>query len=698
MAKLDKDDVQNLFIRLMTAAQDKQPIDPEDFKKLQAAYKAGVAGANETIDYLVKGGAIIKIGTPTGPEFVMPDKGSGELPGKSAAEVEAARAAEQAEAQASATKATAKKKEAAKAAAAAEPSVPRPAVEKPRRFVSGRKPKGESATAAPAGELPELRPKTPGELAAEVTEPGRAGTVGASSVEAQKAVTSIRARNFNDEWAKLPAKKKTDALKRAFGSSGFANAEVRNKAGALALASEALDKAGLGGDKNLLGFDLKAKLREIKAMPADSAVRTLESTHGQVLNKGGTMSARVFSPGSVPAGAVAGATRRGPKLEPRPASPGFETAKKAEIPEGARARLAETAKVNRAEGAGSFSPEELPDLSPTGATPAAGGVGAAAAGLATDAAMEAAAAAATPAPAAPAAAKPGVKGRTPFQEAVLADPAKYGTGFGKGKVKATAEQFKARKALANSLKTPSENAYGAALSEAYASNPTKYGPKQSSKQTPEHKAARKALREKLRPQYFPDESKAAAKAAAAKEPKAPKTPKTTTPAVAPTVPPEVPTPGATAAVPGAAAAAAEAPAGTGLMDKAKDKAKGLAGKAGGVMRFLGPLFAIYGAYQVMSMLRQGTVGAADERRLKALQALNQVGGGAAQDEEMRRATGRMSAMVDLAGMQRQRSLDQMRQQYTGNEALDALLRGQQATLSAIAQPSQPSIAEMMARM
>ena len=134
------------------------------------------------------------------------------------------------------------------------------------------------------------------------------------------------------------------------------------------------------------------------------------------------------------------------------------------------------------------------------------------------------------------------------------------------------------------------------------------------------------------------------------------------------------------------------------MDKAKDKAKGLAGKAGGVMRFLGPLFAIYGAYQVMSMLRQGTVGAADERRLKALQALNQVGGGAAQDEEMRRATGRMSAMVDLAGMQRQRSLDQMRQQYTGNEALDALLRGQQATLSAIAQPSQPSIAEMMARM
>jgi hypothetical protein len=40
----------------------------------------------------------------------------------------------------------------------------------------------------------------------------------------------------------------------------------------------------------------------------------------------------------------------------------------------------------------------------------------------------------------------------------------------------------------------------------------------------------------------------------------------------------------------------------------------------------------------------------------------------------------------------------MRNQYTGNQALDALVRGQQASLAALAQPSRPSIAEMMARM
>ena len=128
-----------------------------------------------------------------------------------------------------------------------------------------------------------------------------------------------------------------------------------------------------------------------------------------------------------------------------------------------------------------------------------------------------------------------------------------------------------------------------------------------------------------------------------------------------------------------------------------EAAKKVGTKGAGLMRMLGPLIAIFGAYEVLSMLRQGTVGAEDERRLRALQALQGVSGGMQQDYANRQAIGQMQSMVDLAGMQRQRDLDEMNQQYTGNQAMDALLRGQQASLNALAMPSRPSIAEMMAR-
>ena len=130
----------------------------------------------------------------------------------------------------------------------------------------------------------------------------------------------------------------------------------------------------------------------------------------------------------------------------------------------------------------------------------------------------------------------------------------------------------------------------------------------------------------------------------------------------------------------------------------KETAKKIGKKGAGLGRFLGPLFAIFGAYEVMNMLREGTVGAADQRRMRALEALGNVGGGMQQDVGNRQAIAQMQSMVDLAGIQRQRGLDQMNQQYTGNQALDALLRGQQASLNTLAMPSRPSIAEMMARM
>jgi len=40
----------------------------------------------------------------------------------------------------------------------------------------------------------------------------------------------------------------------------------------------------------------------------------------------------------------------------------------------------------------------------------------------------------------------------------------------------------------------------------------------------------------------------------------------------------------------------------------------------------------------------------------------------------------------------------MQRRYLEDQALNAILSGQQASLAALAQPSRPSIAEMMARM
>jgi hypothetical protein len=138
-----------------------------------------------------------------------------------------------------------------------------------------------------------------------------------------------------------------------------------------------------------------------------------------------------------------------------------------------------------------------------------------------------------------------------------------------------------------------------------------------------------------------------------------------------------------------------------LKERAKKMgAKGakVVGKAAGVMRFLGPLAAVYGGYELLSALKGGTVDEADERRIQAIRALGAVGGGMEQDMAMKEQIRGMQRMVDLAAIQRQQALDQMRNQYTGNQALDALVRGQQASLAALAQPSRPSIAEMMARM
>jgi hypothetical protein len=132
--------------------------------------------------------------------------------------------------------------------------------------------------------------------------------------------------------------------------------------------------------------------------------------------------------------------------------------------------------------------------------------------------------------------------------------------------------------------------------------------------------------------------------------------------------------------------------------KAMGKAGGLASKGASALRFLGPLVALWGGYETLKLLHEGTVGAADEERLKTLEALNQISGGMGEDIQNKQAMLGMQRMVDMAAIQRQQQMDSRRQQFVDDEALNALLAGHQANLSVLAQPSRPSIAEMMARM
>lgn len=125
---------------------------------------------------------------------------------------------------------------------------------------------------------------------------------------------------------------------------------------------------------------------------------------------------------------------------------------------------------------------------------------------------------------------------------------------------------------------------------------------------------------------------------------------------------------------------------------------GVAARMSPLMRVLGPLGIAYGAYELASTMRERTIGDADRQRLQNLEALSAVSGGVEQDIAARQQMQQMRQFVDLAGIERQRQVDEMRNRYSDQAALDAILRGHEASLAALAQPSRPSIAEMMARM
>ena len=115
-------------------------------------------------------------------------------------------------------------------------------------------------------------------------------------------------------------------------------------------------------------------------------------------------------------------------------------------------------------------------------------------------------------------------------------------------------------------------------------------------------------------------------------------------------------------------------------------------------RLLGPIAIAYTVYDVLNRLKGQSFDKADDQRLKVMQALGGIAGGMDQDTERNQMLAQQNTMVNLAGIQRQRDLDAMRNQYTMNREMNDLISGNRDLLASLSTPSQPSVAEILARM
>jgi hypothetical protein len=516
------------------------------------------------------------------------------------------------------------------------------------------------------------------------------------NVEQDVRLGVLRKRNIGQMFGN---RRDQDALiKNTFGFNASSmkkgNPEAYRKLGEIAEALQAIKSAGDIGPSHPRMQAMEAQVKVIKDSFRGGMVNTgakgwdsnINSAHRAVLTNGGKIRDELYNYTMDEVGLGRGSRRgRTPATVPNP-----------------NAR-----QISRTPELGTGTPtagDDAPEIRTGGGVPTGQTLGGA----------EVGGAAAAETPEQVAAADAEVKKRSAdYKAATAADPAKYGAGSGaKASRNWTPEQSAARKELAAKLgysstfTPPSRKAAAAPAAPAPAAGTSKFVP--------------------------PPSGKAAAPAAPA--PAAPTsgggpitTPAPKTGRIAGPWPegkvagpwPEGPEMGpATAATEAAAAAAASkaSAAATAAAGVEPDWAKGVAGPmqdaskygtskmgslknlGGKALSWLGPLFAIYGVYETLNMLNEGTIGKADEDRLKSLEAFGAMSQGMGQDLQQRQMMEGMQRMVDLAAIQRQQSLDQMRNQYTGNQAMDALLRGQQASLAALAQPSRPSIAEMMARM
>lgn len=155
----------------------------------------------------------------------------------------------------------------------------------------------------------------------------------------------------------------------------------------------------------------------------------------------------------------------------------------------------------------------------------------------------------------------------------------------------------------------------------------------------------------------------------------------------------------TAAKAGAGAAAGAAvvppavvpPAVPGAMDKMKSLTKGS-------MRFLGPLMAVLGAYEVAQLLKSGTIDRGQERKLKVLESLGVAESGFAQEMGVRSQMDQDRGATEMMAGMGARARQDQEGQLTNDLAMNQLIGSNQKMLQALASPSRQSLSEVLAQL
>jgi hypothetical protein len=494
-------------------------------------------------------------------------------------------------------------------------------------------------------------------------------------------IKGLRNQNFKKEWSRTPEAVKRRILDNTFGEGRTAGLSVasRNQLGELALAREAFKQTGLTSLPNMDDVDkaivnLREQIQDVR--DPKNVARVIDIRHGQLLAKSSGKIRTDLLQFQSKAGLEFGRQRQVDKAA-------AEKKAKAEERSMSRERAApkptkkKKKSLEEAAGLPVGTPTETPAETPAAAAPSKSGKKSLeeAAGLGSAA------------------------GKMPAERATKLRQVLAKKGLTEQRL-LTAINKKAKKGKYTKIEELPE-ALDKRIAE-WIKKAEKAGAKAAPTLAPAAAAAAAAVPEAPGPMAGPWSEAASGGRVMGPTPATgelgPTAPSSLATGKAPKVPaPKVPAP-VTPTTPAPAAATGKKPSASEIRDRAKKifGNKGV-GAMGGAMRFLGPLLGAFTAYQLLDMARQGTVGAADERRLQALQALGGVSGGLMSDAQQKQQLRQMQQMVDLAAIQRQQGLDQMRQQYTTDQTLNSLLAGNERALAALAMPSRPSIAEMMAR-
>ena len=124
----------------------------------------------------------------------------------------------------------------------------------------------------------------------------------------------------------------------------------------------------------------------------------------------------------------------------------------------------------------------------------------------------------------------------------------------------------------------------------------------------------------------------------------------------------------------------------------------LGGLARGSMRFLGPLMAVLGAYEVAQLLKSGSIDRGQERKLKVLESLGVAESGFAQEMGVRSQMDQDRGATEMMAGMGARARQDQEGQLTNDMAMNQLIRSNQQMLQSLASPSRQSLSEVLAQL